>query len=626
MSIKDATATIISRRQLLKAVSFTLAGLAAPLVVACGQQTATPAPAAAATQPPAPTTAPAAPTQAPTAAPTKPPAVAAPTTAAAASPAAGAAGTPRKGGTAIVAQGDDPQSPSFFTGGGSTHDGRLRQIMWTSLFVLDTVTGQLIPRLGTDLQISADAKEWTIKLRPGVKWSDGQPFNADDVIWTLMTYWSPKLVPPAPLYQWVSVDGVQDYQAGKTDKVAGLTKVDDLTVKINLSAANVALRGQIATLYPQPKHFWQDVPLDSINKSTKWLDNPVTNGPFKLTKFLSRQYAEFAANDLYWGGRPNLDKIIVQVAPTDAGLAALEAGQVMAVLYLTALDADRLKANANLRIEDDPRFETWGPWFNYRHKELQNKNVRLALAHAFDRNAYLKTVLGGHGNANVKPNYTPGHWAADPTATPYPYDPKKAKDLLTAANFNFNQKLTCAVLPANKPRADFATVMQANFQEIGIQMDIAPIEESIIGDELVKQSDRLWFLISYWGGESDPWSPLAYYHTQSGQNAGFYFSNISKPETRGGKTGKELAEGYTVGTPEIDALIDQIRATADVAKATPLFRRLDRWCYEEIPIVIPAIAPANIFGWSKKLQGYDNFKGAGRLESWYFPEKWWLSE
>src|SRR5207245_1290134 len=112
-----------------------------------------------------------------------------------------------------------------------------------------------------------DATQCTIKLRQGVKWTDGEPFTADDVIWTLMTYFSGKLVPPPPLYEWESVDGVPEFRKGSSTTIPGLIKVDDYTVQIKLSKPNVSIRATIANFHPQPKHVWQNEPLDTINKS-----------------------------------------------------------------------------------------------------------------------------------------------------------------------------------------------------------------------------------------------------------------------------------------------------------------------------------------------------------------------
>ncbi|MBI3977865.1 MAG: ABC transporter substrate-binding protein [Chloroflexi bacterium] len=504
-------------------------------------------------------------------------------------------------------------------------DERLRSLSYDFLFVMDMVTGKLEPRLATNLDPSPDGMEWTIKLRQGVKWNDGKPFTADDVVWTLYSLCSPKLQPPGMLYAFASVQGVPEYQKGEANSIPGVVKVDDYTIKLKMSKPNNAIRYRIASwLRPAPKHVWEGVPLDKIADDPRWLNNAVTSGPFKPIKHVSGQYTEFEANENYYLGRPNLDKIIVRIADYDAAFAALEAGQVHLVPNVKPLDANRVKGNPKLVIKDDPEIKTWGFWMNYMQKELRDKRVRLGFAHAFDRNSYVKTVLAGYGNPDVRPLFVPRTWQADPELKPYPYDPKKARELFQAGGLDFGKKLTIAFTPGLKPRAEFATVAQANLKDIGITADILPLEAGVVDPLYYTQREKLWFFIAYIPAFGDPWEDSNWFHTQSAQNWGNYWVAPLKPEQREGKTPAEYV-GYTAGSLELDKVIEQVRSTADIEKAKPLFHKIDLWVYEDATFM-PFVAPTTIQGWSSKLHGPDNVMGGGDLQFWRKPETWWLSE
>jgi peptide/nickel transport system substrate-binding protein len=530
------------------------------------------------------------------------------------------------GGTAILTTSGDTAAPSVFFDG-AFDDLRIRNLNWDKLFIMDLVTGELEPRLATDLTASEDGLEWTLTLREGVTWNDGEPFTADDVIWTLETIASPDLVPTGLIYSFAAIVGLPEYAAGEADSIPGLVKVDDHTVKLVLSAPAAGIRYRLGYwLRPAPKHIWEDVPLDEIAEHPGWLNDVVSSGPFKLIKYELGQTAEYEANENYYLGPPKLDKIIVRIADYDGALAAMEAGDVHLVPNAKALDAERLADNPDLKFQDDPGLQTWGLYMNYKIPELQDLRVRLAFAHAFDRDSYVREILGGFGNPDVKPMMIPGTAYAAPELDPYPYDPEKARALLEEADFDFDQTITVGILPTNEPRAAFALVMQDNLRDIGVTMEIEPIEEARFSEEICRLAmEDAWFVIAFIALVEDPFEDVFRFHSSNttGSWPTVFWRRCSE-EQRGGLTAAEYI-GYTPGSPELDALIDQVSAASGLEAALPTFHEIDRYLYENVAF-INFVAPSQILGWRSELVGPGMQRGGGESLYWLRPETWFLND
>ena len=362
--------------------------------------------------------------------------------------------------------------------------------------------------------------------------------------------------------------------------------------------------------------------LSTLDGSTTWS----ASGPFKLISYQLGQTAEYEANETYYSGRPYLDQIIVRIADYDGSLAAMEAGDVHLVPNAKALDAERLADNPDLKFQDDPGLQTWGLYTNFRIPELQDLRIRQAFAHAFDRDSYVREILGGIGNPDVKPMMIPGTAYAAPELDPYPYDPEKARALLEEADFDFDQTITVGILPTNEPRAAFALVMQDNLRDIGVTMEIEPIEEARFSEEICRLGmEDAWFVIAFIALVEDPFADVFRFHSANTTGSwNTVFARRCTEEQRGGLTAGEYV-GYTPGGPELDALIDQVLAAPGLDAALPIFHEIDRYLYENVAF-IPFTAPSQILSWRTELVGPGMQRGGGESLYWLRPETWWLNE
>lgn len=533
---------------------------------------------------------------------------------------------PRQGGTAVLTTGDTFQGPAGDFDGASTHDGRLMPLYLDSL-MLGRLDGTLEPRLAESITLAEDGLTWTIKLREDALWHDGEPIVADDVYFVINTICSGQTNPPSRLGEYSTIVGCDEFVAGEVDNTTGLTVVDDYTVQLVTEKPNAALIYTLAGMHPSPVHVWGEVPLANLIEHPGWLDNPVGSGPFKMVNYTSAQSIEYEAFEDYYLGRPNLDRLIVRLAPYDSSLAGLESGEVDLVNYVDALDAERLASNEAITIGATAETRTWGLFFHWFQEPLRDPIVRQALSIAVDRDAYNQVVMGGQGNADVRSWYTPGTWPANPEIPADEYNPELARQMLEEAGFDFeNNVVGIGVMPANRPRARIAEFVQANLADIGVKAEIITIEESIITSEWFNQREKLWFTIAYIGGTNsanpyDFWQILRY---GSPTNWGFYACNFVDQAALDGQTPLEACGNYEYGSEELNALMDQALAVADPQQAAPIMWEIDSILHDDPPGIM-FIGPATLHAWSSRLHGlqpgdvYD-------LQVWNKPELWWLAE
>lgn len=271
--------------------------------------------------------------------------------------------------------------------------------------------------------ISADGKTITLKLRSDIVWSDGTPITSADFAFTYKMAIDPKnAVATAFPY----------------DQLAGLDTPDAQTVVMKFNEPFAPWQGT----------FWKGIVPEHILKpvydkegtldNADWNKKPTVGcGPFNFVEWESGSFARFTANDKYWLGRPKIDEIFIRFVPDDASqVAALKAGDGDLGTFIAYSDVPALTA-ASVNMLTVFSGYNEGMYFyldpKKGHPALQDVNVRQAIAYGTDRFSVCKDLLLGLTSpAATDWDKTP--WV-DPTITPYPYDPDKAKALLDAAGW-----------------------------------------------------------------------------------------------------------------------------------------------------------------------------------------------
>jgi peptide/nickel transport system substrate-binding protein len=308
-------------------------------------------------------------------------------------------------------------------------------------------------------------KTWVFKLRKGLKWHDGTPFTADDVVFSLNTYadpdvasiWAPKLV---------DVKGYQEFRDRKATSLAGVTKVDASTVQVELVGVRpLWVDLQLIAVSILPKHVLGNIKPSELQQAPYWTQNRVGTGPYKWSKYVPDQFIEVVRNDDYFLGKPKTERIVYQIyADVPPIMNALATGELDVMAYegsgVPVSDVERMQKVASLNVL--PNMDAGLPTyiqFNYAQPHLKDARVRQAMVYAIDREKIIATVKKGTGK--ISNTMFPAAWAQSPTLNPYKYDPAKAKQLLSAAGWDTNRKVDFIYYYSDQVNKDTVIAIQS---------------------------------------------------------------------------------------------------------------------------------------------------------------------
>jgi peptide/nickel transport system substrate-binding protein len=395
-------------------------------------------------------------------------------------PTSPSSGTVVKGGTFTDDLYEDVDS-LIPNGVGETYADLVDQTIWAPLFYGDA-KGTLHPGLAAEMpsqangDVSADLKTWTIKLRPNLVWSDGQPLNADDVDYTWKLWDNPKF----------GAAYTTGYNLIKSADVS----TDKLSITFHLSAPYepfVPLWADGA-LAPMPAHHFSSMSPDAILKSPDNLNPSVVSGPFMMSESKVHDHFTVVRNPKYYRaseGLPYLDKIVFRfVTDQNTILKDLQAGSIDAAWFLDVQKIPAYKALSNYTLYKTPGsagFEAI--WINEKNPILKDVNIRKALAMAVDHNALVDTARRGAATAlctDHPASFNPGYQADAPCPK---FDPAAANALLDQNGWKMGadgvrakngQRLEFqySTTANNAWRAADELILQQNFKAIGVKIDI----------------------------------------------------------------------------------------------------------------------------------------------------------
>ncbi len=408
------------------------------------------------------------------------------------------------------------------------------------------------PNLAKSWEFNDDHTEATFHLQENVKWHDGEPFTADDVVFTYKTIASPGYVEAGGVRtQYVErLVGYQEFSTGKTKDFEGVVAVDDHTVKFKYAKPNVLALAD-ASFFIIPEHVFKDVAIADMPKVAASTKEVIGTGPFKLKEIIEGEQYVLERNDDYWQGKPYLDSIVWKVVDQSVILGLLESGEVDFVADPTgiqAADYETVDANDNLKIIEQPDFgyQVMGMMHNHRakgdktldpskwieNKKLSNPKVRQAIAYAIDRNYLIKGLLNGKGVVQNSPMATQFSAYDDKTPEQYAFNKEKAKALLDEAGYKdkngdgFREDPNGKewVLNLNYPignqiREKSAPIIQEFLQDVGIKIDLRQPKQAAAYFDDLEYNAQDWdlYLIGWNLDSTDPdpsglWSSTAAYN------------------------------------------------------------------------------------------------------------------
>jgi peptide/nickel transport system substrate-binding protein len=389
---------------------------------------------------------------APAAAPTSAPAAAQPTAAAPAAEPTAAAPAAAQPTAAAAAPSGAADTSKFLVFGNSgepdnidTMDTFSGQALYVGIqaqeLLIDLKPGtlDLVPRLATEWTPNADSSEWTLKLRTGVKFTDGTPFNADAVVFNFKRMAEPDFEfgfrggDTGKKYEsFTSLFG--GYKGDPKSLWKDIAKVDDSTVKFSFTQPLALFPNYLAGTY-----FGIASP-DAVKKAGQKYGTPdggiVGTGPFKFVEWRPGESITFVRNDDYWGDKAKMPGLVIRfLKDAPQRVAELKAGSVDFATNLPPDAIADLKNSSDLQVVPFPAFNIAFLALDERVKPLDDPKVRQAIAYAIDKQAILDSLYGGVGT--VATDFLPDGmaWARPDNPEAYAYDPEKAKALLKEAGY-----------------------------------------------------------------------------------------------------------------------------------------------------------------------------------------------
>jgi peptide/nickel transport system substrate-binding protein len=433
--------------------------------------------------------------------------------------------------------------------------------------------GEVVPDLAERWEISDHSLVYTFHLRRDVRWHDGSPFSADDVLFTVEAMQNPRYQGPPYLAElWRSVE----------------------VVKINSYAVEFTLREPFApfldytTIGILPAHLLAGVPAELL-PNDPFTRHPIGTGLFQVEE-ITAEYALLQANPDFYGPKPYLNKIEFRFYPDhESILSAYEQGEVQGIGRVLPEDLAEVEANAGLKLFSARLTGYTLIFLNLKDLDLpffQEKPVRQALLYALDRQKLVDRVLKGQGLVAHSP-ILPGTWAYDSDIVRYEYDLERAKTLLTEAGWHnpthlstktgdtngegnesvrekAGMRLAFTLLTDDDPlHIALAKEIARQWETLGVEATPRTISSGLVGEFLHPRKFEALLIDLDLRGDPDPY-PL-WHSTQANDEGQNYAGFINY---------------------EVDKLLEEARCTTDSGRRAGLYHRFQEIFADEVPSLL----------------------------------------
>jgi peptide/nickel transport system substrate-binding protein len=426
---------------------------------------------------------------------------------------------------------------------------------------------KIVPALAEELPKLVGPTTWEVKLRRGVKFHNGEEFNAESVKWSLERVKT----------------GLR--ASSNFRPIEKVDIVDPYTVRVQTSKPwpifPTIMTSRQASMYPPKAYAGKDSAF--ISK------NPIGTGPYKLVRWSKDEEIVLEANDQYWRGAPKIKTVVFRPIPDDAvRVAALQNGEVDVAVNIPPHLANIINNHPKIFLSTAPSIRTLQLMFvtheyDAQHKLIgpykgvtADKRVRQAIAYALDVDEIIKGVLDGKAMRTAT-LLTPLHFGYDPALKPIRQDLGKVKQLLTEAGFPGGLELTL-----NSPQGRYvrdkevAEAVTGQLTKAGIKTQLKTFEFVSYLNTLVyvHKPGPVW-LIGWGTGTVDAetvYGPLF----RTGSNLGNYHN------------------------ADFDGMVDQAQTQMDEKQRLATYHRINKLWIDDMPAV-PLYQQLDLYGASKRL-------------------------
>ncbi|BBI31368.1 ABC transporter substrate-binding protein [Cohnella abietis] len=472
---------------------------------------------------------------------------------------------PKDGGNLIIAVGSDPVvlNPLY---AGDRVSLTIDQALYAPLFQVNS--GKKTFYLADSLTPSADNLTYTLKLKSGLTWHDGEKLTADDVVFTIEKILDEK---QNSFLRGNFIIGGKPIQA---------VKVDETTVDFKLPQVNPAFESTLVQITPIPKHIFENEA--NIEKSTK-NNTPVGSGAFKFKEYKTGEYVTLERFDNYFSGKPHLDSVTYRVAKdTNAANLALQSGEIN-IKYLDPQDVPTIQATNKFEILPYSEGRLGYVMYNQNSDTglLKKKEVRQALAYALNREELIQVAYTSKEYADpAKSILTPDVLFQTNDVATFDNDAEKAKELLKAAGVK-NLKLRFIVKSGDKAQEAISLYTQQKLKAIGVDVELKSMDASAWVAKFIDQKATDYELaITGYIMSFDPDSYSILYTSDGSSNYSHYANK------------------------EVDELFKQGAGEADAAKREAIYKKIQEITADDAAIY-PIAYTKTIVAVDKKYGGIE---------------------
>jgi peptide/nickel transport system substrate-binding protein len=512
------------------------------------------------------------------------------------------------GGHLVVGQRSEPKTLNPVT----MTDAISREVierLHADLIEINRASQKTEPALAKSWKMSPDGRSFTLKLRKGIRFSDGHPFDADDVIFSFSVYLDEAV--DSPQRDLLMIDG----------KPPVVTKLDQYTVRLTLPRPYAAAERLFDDFAMLPRHLLEK-PYREGKFVQAWSLNTPPNevvglGPFRVKQYVPGQRIVLERNPYYWRTDrdnhrlPYLDELVfLFVGSEDAQVMRFEAGETDLINRLSSENYALLsKSQARTRSQ----LADLGPSLEYNFlvfnlndlagKKLdsitrkqawfQDLKFRQAVSAAVDRDSIVRLVYGTRGTA-LWGNVGPGNRLWVDQSIPHPQRSlETARQLLRSAGFSWNNsgqlvdrsgqmvEFSIITSSSNAQRMKMATLLQDDLAQLGMQVHVAPLDFRASVDRVFQSFNYEAAIMGLGGGDADP-----------NPEMNVWLSNGSTHLWHMGET-----HPSTAWEREIDQLMNQQMVTLNYQKRKKLYDRVQEIIAEQLPFIF--LATPNILAGAK---------------------------
>lgn len=412
------------------------------------------------------------------------------------------------------------------------------QHMMEPLVEFDYQQARFVGRLAESWEYRG--KEWEFKLRKGVRFHDGSPLTSEDVAFSIDRMKNDK-----KSLQRRSFRNVQEVRTPDEHTVVVVTKKPSVTFLSRGVRNRFVMSKTVADKYGQ-----------DVDK------HPTGTGPYKFVSFKRDGELVLTRNDDYWGRKPAVrDLVWRKVVEVSSRMAGLEAGQTDVMDRVPVHEVARLNRNPRVGVRSVPGLRIYFFAFNVNYKPWDNKLVRQAANYCVDADAIVKNIFDGNGEVLQGP-VGPRVIGYNPDVKRYPYDPKKARELLAKAGHPDGVDVKLHFSPGKYEKdTELVQVVANQMSKGGFRVEIVPQE---------------W--VVFWGRGGVNGGKVPFYYIGRGS-----VLDADTPLYQYFRTGGSKRTNFSHA--EFDQLVDAEQAESDEAKRLSILRKMSEVIMDEAPLI-----------------------------------------